>query len=491
MKIVVLAPSAYYAANAGARIRYARIAPFLNDRGITLTIEPLAAFDPRRAACDIVIISKCYDAHALLAAEILGRRGVAVGFDLFDDYFSQSDDSRLIQRRAWLAQMVCLSRFALCSTAVTANIVRGLAPSLPVHVMNDPAPPFDDRAMGLALRDKMSAARTSAKIRVGWFGIGDNPHFAVGLSDLSAFASVLGQLATSGFAVELSILTNARSLDAAGLAAIANLPVATTVGLWSEAAEAELLSRSLLCFLPVNAQRFSIAKSLNRAITALAGGCQLLSVGYPLYAALDPLIYREADDFIGDLRAGAMRFSADTLALFKQRIEQFASPERESAALASFLQQLSTSVAARPVEKLYLVHGVASSRAAHVLAKRAGALSVKSPFSDAALDYDVMFAAGAGKRLAMILSNSAIRQTPSAIRRQAVVRRIAGRKYWEIADPALDGGPDGTWRQPSLPLQLALYPWVMQSIGAMLERTFGPGRVLLSENSHLPFEPGS
>lgn len=490
MKLVILAPSPDYAANAGARIRYGRIASALAAGGVELTIQPIGGFDPRSAECDVVVMSKCYDARSLVAADVLSRRGVKVGIDLFDDYFSQAADSRLGRFRAWLRQIAGMTDFALCSTAATASIVAKQAPGLAVHLLNDPAPAFDDDMLAARCQEKWSTARASGRLQIGWFGIGDNPMFPVGLTDVAAFAGMIGRLADQGLAVDLSILTNARSLDVARLAMISALPVPTKVSLWSEEAEAALLKTSLLCVLPVNFQPFSAAKSLNRAVTALASGCQVLSVGVPLYDALDPLIYRDADNFLEDLEAGDLRLSSRSIATLRERLDATASPSREAAGLASFLRDIvqSPTRGAHAEQPLYLVHGIVTTPAVHNLVRQVGGLSVGSPFCTRMFDFDVLFEAKRGKRLAMLLSETAMARLSPAYRKRLMPRgRTSGQKYWEVMDGSAVS-KDEVAEPRSLSLQLALYPSVMRAIAERLDQAFGSGRTLYSEDSGLPFE---
>ena len=82
------------------------------------------------------------------------------------------------------------------------------------------------------------------------------------------------------------------------------LAVPYSVEEWSEERERLLLSRALVSFLPVNAQNFSVVKSLNRAVSALCAGCQVLSSGYPLYESLAPFVYRDPDRLL-EIFAGA------------------------------------------------------------------------------------------------------------------------------------------------------------------------------------------
>lgn len=490
MRLVVVIPSLDYVANAGARIRYGRLVAGFAERGISLALEPIAGFDPTTAHGDAVVFSKCHDARAIICARMLSQRGIPVGVDVFDDYFSQAADSRLNRLRSWLSQMVDECSFALTSTSATADLVRHYAPALPVHLLNDPAPAFDARQLADRLREKRSQTIASGRLKIAWFGMGDNPHFAVGLRDLSAFAPILSALSAANVGVELTILTNRRSLDAAGLERIANLPVAATVELWSEEREAALLDEALVAFLPVNANRFSRAKSLNRAVTALSAGCQVLSAGYPLYAALAPLIYRTTEDFLRDLRENRLRLSATTLDAMEERFAELASVEREIAGLLQFLAEIKGRPRdlSRSCDAVYLVHGMETNIAAHDLVASLGGVSVATPFCAAPFDFDVMFAAQFDGGLAMFVARKALaRLIPPARKTSTKPVTIKGHKYWEVTPPnaapdfvSADDGP--------LPLQLALYPSVMDEVARLLIQYFDANCIISSEHSDLPLD---
>src|SRR5581483_1495777 len=186
MKIVVLVPSAEYVNYAGARIRFQWMIPELQRRGGELMLRDIGEFAPNSLEADMIIVSKCHDARALVAAAIMAARDCLVGVDLFDDYFSQSADSRMTRFRNWLSEMLPHCHFALCSTDPMAAVIHNYRPDLPVHVMNDPAldPHFDD--LPEVLSRKLIEARDFRRLIVAWFGIGDNPYFPVGLHDLEA-----------------------------------------------------------------------------------------------------------------------------------------------------------------------------------------------------------------------------------------------------------------------------------------------------------------
>lgn len=488
MKLLVLVPSEEYKQNAGARIRYGRVTPELARAGIELSLTTVDAFDPE-ADYDVLLISKCHDGRSLLAAAIASERGKLVGVDLFDDYFSDPADSRLTWYRSWLAQLVGMCSFALCSTEAMAAVVGAYRSDLPTHVMNDPAPDHDPQAIPALVSRKLARAQASHRIEVAWFGVGDNRYFPVGLRDLAAFGSTLQRLRGDGMDVALTVLTNRRALSADGLALIAQLPVRVEIRTWSEQAEQDVLGQALVAFLPVSAQPFSRAKSLNRAFTALSSGCQVLSAGYPLYAALDPLIYRDAAQLVEDIRLGSLRLSAAGLPVYLQRLDALASAEIEAGRLAGFLDSLR-----RPVETevglLSVVHGRSTHAEVHRKAQELNALSVASPFCAAKLDFDVMFRSR-GTRVDMLVSREAAsRLGPGARLLLKNGERFGGREYLLLRGPACPStspGNEGAAIDPPSQLQLAIYGHVMQTMKEAIEEAFGPGKVILSETLQSPF----
>lgn len=492
MKIIVLVPSTDSLATAGVRIRYLRLFEPLADAGVHLSVTPIDDFDAARADCDIAIVSKCYDARALVAAAVLSKRDVKVGVDLFDDYFSERQDSRLSGYRTWLRQVLRLSEFVICSTPSMAGIAAGYRYDIPVHILNDPAPQIDRRKVAELLERKIARSRSGEALRVSWFGIGDNPFFPVGLSDVASFADALRELAASGLPVELTILTNKRALDAKGLAMIEGMPVRARVELWSGQGEAELLERTDVCFLPVSAQAFSISKSLNRALTALASGCQVLSVGYPLYEPLGELIYREASSLISEWTGGEPRFREITLENLETKIDQFASPAREAGNIADFLRRIirDSATAHHDRSPLVLLHGFATTQAAHAAVKAAGGLSIGTSMCTQELEFDAIVALRPGRKPSLLVAAEALPKLKAGRpRRDETALRFAGRKFFAVASDGRNQSRDDANPARSLSTQIALYDPLIEQAVDLISSSFGARTVLLSEEAGLPLEP--
>jgi hypothetical protein len=399
MKLCVLAPTQEYLGLAGVRIRYLRIAEHLRAQGHELTIQVIDQFkSAAQFNHDAYLFSKCYDGRCFVIAQMLRQGGKQVGVDMFDDYFSQQDDSRFLCHREWLRRMAPLLDFYLCSTPRMKEVMVGYLPDAPGHILNDPFDAADPQAIGQVALANLERTLTRGCIDVAWFGVGDNPHFAVGLRDLQAFGHGLALLDRGGLRVQLRILTNRRALTPDGLELLGRLPVAWSVDEWSIEAERQLLCSSLLAFIPVNAQPFSIAKSLNRAVSALTAGTQILSNGYPLYQPLSAFVYRRPQDLMSDLSQGSLKLRPDTVPALMDLLATYGDPVREARAFGDFLSRLlpppKATLAQRvpdPATLVGLVHGVKSPAVVHKFVQRIRHLSVGSPFSTPELNYDLQF----------------------------------------------------------------------------------------------------
>jgi hypothetical protein len=496
MKIAILIPSEDYRANAGARIRYGRIAPELEKAGHELTLIDIANFNPLLADYDSLIVSKCHDVRAILSAVALARRGCAVGVDLFDDYFSQIEDSRMTRYRSWLSELAPVLSFALCSTPAMSEVVRRYRPDLPVHVMNDPTAPVDDAVLAQALARKIRDARQHRTIDLCWFGIGDNPHFRVGLSDLAAFGTRIAASLGAGMALRLTVATNLRAASADSLAALRDLPLPAQLVEWSEEREAELLNRATAAFLPINAQAFSAAKSLNRAITALRAGCQVVSNGYPLYAPLAPLVYRDLESMIRDIVSGDPIFRPATIDVYRDLVARYASPEREANGLGTFLASRVADGEAMPKARLgqwrtAIVHGSVTTGTVHKFGQSIDALAIRSPFCRAKLGYDVLFGGAVpGIDLNMFISARAMsRVLPDRREQFQSIGRLNDQEFF--APNAASAPTSDNWIDLPLGAQFAVYAATMRRIREQIAAAFGPTEIVVSELSSQPFVTAS
>ncbi|MGH7026608.1 hypothetical protein [Brevundimonas sp.] len=415
MKICVFGPSRTYVNSAGARIRYRRIQKWLELLGHSIEIQSISDISSARSlTADAFIFSKCYDARVTTIGRMLNRAGKLVGVDLFDDIFSQTTDARLLHRRLWLSQMAEGLDFALCSTPRMRDVASQFLPREACHVMNDPFGEFDPQALAPLLQAKLDRARAERRIDVAWFGQGDNPRYPVGLRDLAAYGENLRLLAEDGWDVRLNILTNRKSLTAAGLEQLQRLSVPHGIHEWSIDAEARLLKSALLAYIPVNCQAFSIAKSLNRAVSALTHGAQVLSDGHPLYRQFDDLIYDRPKDLASDLEKGELRLRSGTLPTLIERMSEWGDPDVETTRLSDFLasrlamKQTSPDAGVRPIA---VVHGIESPLEVNAVLQALDYLTIGSPMAREGRRYDL--------DLVLVADELVLRLTPEAASRIA------------------------------------------------------------------------
>ncbi|QUT04355.1 hypothetical protein KFK14_14920 [Sphingobium phenoxybenzoativorans] len=484
MKICVLIPSEDYRAQAGARIRYSRISAPLIESGHSIILQDISQFDPETADHDTFIISKCHDAQSLICAHILSARGKVVGVDLFDDYFSHFSDGRFTRFRLWLTALIETVDFVMCSTPAMAGIARRYSPNVPIHVMNDPADNIRPNDIGRIVDAKLTEARKTRTLKLAWFGVGDNPHFQVGLSDLAAHGRILGGLQDSGWTVSLTILTNRRAMTPDGLAQLRRISVPFSIEEWSEMREQALLDESLICFLPVNAQNFSIVKSLNRAVSALTSGCQVLSNGYPLYAQLNPLIYDGLTSLLDDLDQGELRLGTASIDQYISLMHSLASRSNEAAKLMDFLKNRQK---APPMpagkQTIAVLHGVATSGAAHDMAKKVDGLSIASPFCTARLAFDAVFRYSQKGEITLLVADKALHRLKSTeTRRTTRSHTIANQTFWTLEAVEVEDA-----EVTSISEQLTLYAGSVQDMQEKIACAFDASQIIVSENSPLPF----
>ncbi len=395
MKIAVVISSELQKEQAGVRIRYKRIIPALEASGHSLELISITELGViNRPLHDVYLVSKCYDARSVMLMKYMSERGAIVGVDLFDDYFSQLTDSSFIRLRYWLRTILAHCSFMLCSTVAMQEVAKSYAPQLLSHVMNDPVDLFDLNVLNKTLTRKLQATRKLRRIDIAWFGMGDNPNFVVGLSDLAAFGHELDRLRGHGYEVQLSILTNRRAMTADNLALLSRLATPYTIQEWTVEREKALLDRCVISFLPVNGQSFSCVKSMNRALTALVNGAQVLSVGYPLYSSLNNFIYRSPLHFLNDLDQMTLALRISTLPQFCECVEQVADVRGEAQRLVEFFTEIKNKKSVIPQVKtknLAVIHGKHSSGEIHKFAQKKGMLSIASPFCSIKLNFDIRF----------------------------------------------------------------------------------------------------
>ncbi|RVU15601.1 hypothetical protein [Methylobacterium oryzihabitans] len=393
MRILFLVPTTQHKSTAGSRIRYDRIRAKSEYFDVAVqSLDEVSRED--LAACDVCVFSKTYSVGAVAVAEALRARGVVVGIDLFDDYFSQEDDPRLTPFRSWLRRFAPVFQFGLCSTPTMRRVIGHLAPDLPVHIVPDPCPEIDPATVTRSVRRSLERARKTGTLDVLWFGIGANPFFPVGLQDLVAHAWSLSELAAGRYRVALRVLTDDASQNPGNLVRLKSLPVPFVTETWTVEREQQALEEALVAFIPVNGQSFSRAKSPNRALTAIAAGAQVLSPGYPLYGDLDALIYARAADLLADIEQGECRVSPGRIGEIQRVVASVSDLDDILAELFLFLTRQSrarprVAAPAGTAATGALLYGIDPERHTTHALPAADVVSVKTPYARIERVYDV------------------------------------------------------------------------------------------------------
>jgi hypothetical protein len=274
------------------------------------------------------------------------------------------------------------------------------------------------------------------------------------------------------------------------------LPVPWTIEVWTEEREAALLARSLVSFLPVNAQNFSIVKSLNRAVSSLAAGTQVLSTGYPLYDALSPFVYRDPGKLRRDIEMRALALREETIDEFLQKMTEFGSVPVETRRLSEFLttqyERMCSNARPAPVCSA-VIHGKDSSSHVHKIAQKIGALSVASPFASEKLNYDVKFSFPAGgPGLEVLIAEKHCPRLPNDLRSLLYAHGKELQTDYKAAElsqlvPDVSLTAQALATANSTFAMLASYAHVMNLVEKALRRLFPGISCYYSEQSKIPF----
>lgn len=499
MNVCILVGSSEQLKNAGVRIRYERLKSVFALAGHRLDIAPISKFSRHdHFRHDIYIFSKCYDAASLVIAHRLRASGIPFGVDLFDDWFSHTTDSRFTRYRSWLGHFLKLANFVIAASGHIRGVTDAFGSTLPFHVVNDPFhPDFSPARLIETLNRKQDEVVRTGRIRILWFGIGDNPHFPVGLQDLVAFSDMLAEMRNRGLEIRLDILTNRRAMTPERLEMLKRLPVAYELSKWSVQLERDMLNESTASFLPVNYQAFSTTKSLNRAVTALCAGSQVLSAGYPLYDRLAPFVYRNAQTFLRDAKSGAMALREASVPAFTRLLADVASPAAEGDNLVAFLDRIKpgapdaeTIDMTRPLAAV--IHGSVSSWRVHRLAKRLSVLSVASPYCALPLDWDVSFSSPTGEKgPEILLSGRCMKLLGADAAKNFVPVKggFFGTRYSLKLAQLLPDFSACNWAQPDLSSPLSFIttqPSTIRTVIKAIQALFPGLPCVYSEKSRLP-----
>lgn len=423
-RICVLVSSDDSFLRARAQSRYLPLVAELSKHGAELDIKPIGSVGhARELTHDIYIVSECYDALPLILAQHVRSAGKQLGVDLVEDHFraTHAADAPL---RGWLSSMLSASGFLLCGSQSLEAVAKQHAPRLPTHVLGEAQLACDVAKVSLALRDKLARFAQGRHLSVGWLAMAPQPLAPIEFAELGSFGEELTGLGAPGVPVQLEILTQSR-VSADSLAALSRLGLPFEIHDWSEERQDALLRKSLVSFLPVDAQASRSSHPERQAIAALLSGSQVLATGYPLPARLSPFVYRDAQQLRNDLLAASPALSERNAAELAQ-LSSVAPLEDTAAGLLAFLRTVArnetTPRVATPGPVAAVLHGRNSPASAHKHAQRLEALSVATPFAlTKKLNFHVRFVprpSGAG--MDVLIAQSQHASLAPALREQLV-----------------------------------------------------------------------
>jgi hypothetical protein len=375
--------------NAGFRIRYKPVIDFLEKLGHEIHIKSINE-DLFSNNYNFVIFIKCYNFKSVLIANDLSKRGVFVGVDLFDNYFSDFENINLKKFRIWLKRIIGHCSFVICSTNLLLLEIKSYIGSTPVYIMNDSVEKPSYQIIEELVKKKIKWFIKNKTVNIAWYGMGDNPYFDVGLDDLISYIGEIERLQYSiynlNYIVSLEILTNKRALTLTNLKKLNGLNIKYTIHEWTKEKEDELLTRALLVFLPVSYQAFSKVKSLNRALTALCSGANVFSVGFPLYQCINSWIYTDGDNFIKDLSKNELKLNNFNIKKMLTDISKVSDVELEAVMLTNYLN--SVKLRGNSKNYLYITHKNPDIKLHKILSKH-GHISAATEFCNKNFNFDL------------------------------------------------------------------------------------------------------
>lgn len=295
--------------DAGFRIRTQPLTRALTARGLKVEVLSYAELGAQITTmierAQVVVMGKPGDTMSYLCMRALADLRVRIVVDLFDNYFSWSP---LVYKRQlhwhWLRNLQAAA-MAITSTEYLETVVGSLYDG-PVLRVSDPLP----QPQLSAVEEAAIAAKWPLRQRLDvlWFGIGDNPFYHVGLSDLRDWRHVLRTLREelgAGVEVQLTICTNRGPGVEATLMAMRDEGIDALYVEWSEATCAALQAQAHVILLPTNLTGFALSKTHNRCSDALARGSLVLASPHGPYGDIGGAVFLDVHALAGYLRGQA------------------------------------------------------------------------------------------------------------------------------------------------------------------------------------------
>jgi hypothetical protein len=410
--------------NAGYKVRTKPITDALNNYGFSIDIIQLSDFianyQTLKSSYEIVVFSKLYKDIALLLASDLKKSGKILVLDLFDNYLTYSPSSlaRGLQRR--MATIVSLANGVIASTENMKQIVQKLGHQNVVHI-GDPIQP---NLNGDQFLNKWYSS--SNELIFTWFGISGNPFYNAGLMDLiesvRRIANLFRQLEPI-YQCRLVICTNNNPEIVRVLEVMRSHSIPTSFQLWEVETFETLMSQTHCVLIPTNKTPFVMAKTHNRASTALMSGCLVLVDDHPEYNQLVPHVYQNWSSCSSDLLTLKKEQIIEKVKKAQDFLISFYSPDKLANQLAIFLRDqliqnkknLNDNKSSPSHLWPIFIVGKNSSGPEIKLGRRLNYLCVGSKLLNPNLNYDLEFNINKDGLLEIILNEKGIKKGLSQI----------------------------------------------------------------------------
>jgi hypothetical protein len=325
--------------NAGYTIRTKPITEGLHNYDFSVNVIELSDFTANyktlKSSYEIVVFSKLFNDLALLLASDLKKAGNILILDLFDNYLTYSPSSlaRGLQRR--MATLVSCADGVITSTENMKQIVQKLGYQNVVQISD----PIQPNLNGDKFLNKWYSS--SPELIFTWFGISGNPYYKAGLMDLiesvRRIANLFRQLEPI-YQCRLVICTNNNPEIVKVLEVMRSHSISTSFQLWEPDTFEILMSQTHCVLIPTNNTPFVMAKTHNRASTALMSGCLVLVDDHPEYNQLVPHVYKNWSTFASDL----LTFNKEQIINKLKKAQDFLidlyATEKSAKKLANFLR---------------------------------------------------------------------------------------------------------------------------------------------------------
>jgi hypothetical protein len=255
------------------------------------------------ADCDTIIFSKSDSPRALSLAEAARRQGRRVIYDVCDNIFEKppaDEQGRLRQERA--KALMRQADVVTCATPALAKLLTSAVPEIAgkAEIIADALeesdvsriPTWTERLhlwrLGKFLR------RNAGVLHLVWFGKCKKGY--AGIEHLDRLVGLI-ELAGLSHSVTLTVISNRRRLyrrSARGW----RIPKFYLP--WSLATFDAALRLHKVAVIPVEANAYTLGKTINRPATALMAGLGVIADSIPAYEELRPFIF--LDDWDGGLR---------------------------------------------------------------------------------------------------------------------------------------------------------------------------------------------